>query len=418
MNPEEIQRELDSLPADQQRALADRIYKQAADKERAERSARAVEKSAARARGRLDTGAMVFFRSPAFRWSLASLLLFIAAEGALFHIGWYNQYLEPNSTAGQVEGHLSWLKRYPHATTPEVMVIGDSRIAEGFSARGAGQDTSLAFRFWNFGVGGSTPRTWYYMLRDGDPTRRRFAAIVITLDRYTDEDRWDSERDWSTDLSYLAGRLRWADCPEFVLSLRSTDLRTRFLTGCLFRGIPLRRDIQEFLRDIPARVKAAKDYRRDGMIYVDDYGGLPEDLRGLTADFVQRTMHFPPGLSELRKGTLRARVMPPPAPQTGDWPKYRSQWFGKILDLYKDSPTKIIFLELPRGPIPLPPSALPETFPAWVHARSNTVALPSATFRFLERTELYVDGLHLNKAGRPLFTQTLAQQVMAIAGAH
>jgi len=421
MNPEEIQRELDSLPADRQRALAERLRKQASEKDRLARLALMGKKSAARAQARQDAGSRIFFRSHAFRWSIASLVFFIAAEGALFHIGWYNQYLEPNSTAGEVEGHMSWLKRYPRGSTPEVMVIGDSRIAEGFSARGAGQDTNLQYRFWNFGIGGSTPRVWYYMLRDGDPTRGRFASIVIPLTRYSDEDRWDSERDWPTDISYLAGRLRWSDCPEFAFSLRSTSLRTAALSGCLFRGIPLRRDVQQFLLNIPARVKAAKDYRRNGMIYIDDYGGQPEDLRGLTADFAHRTVNLPPGLTELRKGTIRALVAPP-APQTGDWVVYRGQWFGKILDLYRDSPTKIIFLEVPRGPIP-PPGAHPETFPSWVkersmRARSRPVVLPSATFRYLERPELYVDGLHLNKAGRPLFTRTLAEKVMAVMGAH
>jgi hypothetical protein len=73
-----------------------------------------------------------------------------------------------------------------------------------------------------------------------------------------------------------------------------------------------------------------------------------------------------------------------------------------MLDLYKDSPTKVIFLELPRGPVPLPPTATPETFPAWAMARSHAAVLPSGTFRDLERTDLYFDGLHLNKIGRGL----------------
>jgi hypothetical protein len=256
------------------------------------------------------------------------------------------------------------------------------------------------------------------MLRDGDPTRRRFAAIVIPLDHYTSEDAWDNARDRLTDLSYLAGRLRWSDCAQFALSMHLPDFRIRALTGCVFRGVPLRRDVQEFITNMPARVKSAKEYRRDGMIYIDDYGGQPDDLRGLTADFVHRTLHFPPGLTEQRKSTIEAMLMPPPAPHTGEWVRYRNQWFGKILDLYNGSPTKIIFLELPRGPIPPPPTDSPKTFPAWAMAHSHAAVLPSGTFRDLERTDLYFDGLHLNKAGRGLFTEQLARQVMALIGSN
>jgi hypothetical protein len=122
MDPAEIQRELDSLAPARQRALAKRLRRKAAETERA------AERKA---------GSRVFFHSPALKWTIAALLLYLAVEGLLFHAGWYNQYLEPSSTAGQVEGHMSWLKRYPHGSTAEVMVIGDSRIAEGFSARAA-----------------------------------------------------------------------------------------------------------------------------------------------------------------------------------------------------------------------------------------------------------------------------------------
>lgn len=407
MEPDEIQRDLETLPPDQEHALAELLRKKAEETERAARA-----KTAAGVLARIDAGKRVFYRTPAFRWSIASLLLFVAVDGVLFHAGWYNQYLQPNSSAGQVEGHMSWLKRYPHGAMPEVMVIGDSRIAEGFSARGAAHKTGDKFHFWNFGIGGATPRAWYYMLRDGDPTRRRFAAIVIPLDRYTDQDRGDGEGNRVTDLNFLAGRLRFADCPEFALSMLPAEYKIRALSGCLFRGIPFRLDVEELLQHVRTRVRAAREFRRNGVIYVDDYGGHPENLLGLTADFEHRTIHFPAGVDEARKQTVQATVMSVAVPQTGNWVNYRDHWFGKILDLYNDSPTRIIFFELPRGPIPPPqPSGFPETFPAWVRARSKAVVIPSGTFYFLESPELYFDGLHLNKAGRGLFTESLADLV-------
>jgi hypothetical protein len=152
-----------------------------------------------------------FFKTRALAWTVASLLAFLLMEGAIFRLGWYNQYLEPDSSAGEVEGYLSWLKRYPHNGSPEVLVMGDSRIAEGFSARLAGRNVQQRLRFWNFGIGGTTPRIWYYMLRDADPTRRRFKVIVMALGEYADEDKWDSSEDRVLDLNYLIGRLRSLD---------------------------------------------------------------------------------------------------------------------------------------------------------------------------------------------------------------
>ena len=56
------------------------------------------------------------------------------AEAAIYRQGWYYRYLEPESAAASVELPLYWLKRFRPRQTPEVLVIGDSRMAEGFSA--------------------------------------------------------------------------------------------------------------------------------------------------------------------------------------------------------------------------------------------------------------------------------------------
>jgi hypothetical protein len=357
-----------------------------------------------------------FFRTHALTWTVLSLLAFLLVEAAVFRIGWYNQYLEPNSSAGEVEGYLSWLKRYPHGRTPEVLVMGDSRIAEGFSARLAGKIAQQRLRFWNFGIGGTTPRIWYYMLRDADPTSRRFKSIVIALGEYADEDKRDSSEDRVIDLNYLIGRLRLTDCPAFAASMKSADYKARALSGCLLKGTTLRRDVQELLHDRRDRVKRVKDYRRDGLFYVDDYPGLPDSLHGLTADFINRTIHFPAGVPAQRQGTVRDMVMAPLAPQTGELNRYRKLWLGKILDLYKDSPTRIIFLELPRAPIAKPESKYPPAFINWAVTQPRVTALPSSTFRDLEQPDLFFDGLHLNKNGRVLFSERLAANVSTALG--
>src|SRR4051794_38962520 len=46
----------------------------------------------------------------AILWSVAALFIFFAIDGLIFHSGWYMKYLEPNSSAGQVESQLFWLR--------------------------------------------------------------------------------------------------------------------------------------------------------------------------------------------------------------------------------------------------------------------------------------------------------------------
>jgi hypothetical protein len=407
MDFEQIQQAIETLSDQQQRALAKWLRAQAAARARARR-----------AREKREAAGREFFRTRALLWTIASLAAFLLIESAIFRLGWYNKYLEPDSSAGMVEDYLYWLKRSPHIGLPEVMLIGNSRVAEGFSQRDAGRLVENRIRFWNAGIGGTTPRVWYYFLRDADPTRRRFAAILIALDQYSDEDTWTSMSDWPIDLSFVIARLRPMDCLDFVRSMASRAVRDKTLSGCLLRGITLRRDAQAFLVNIPDRIKRSKDALVNGLAYLDGYAGMDEDLRGLSADFVRRTIQFPPGLDLARRNNISATVMPPAPPRTGEMSRYRELWLGRILDLYQGSPTHIVFVEMPRAPLPKPDSPQPALFLHHALARPRVSALPPGAFRDLERPEFFFDGYHLNKAGRAIFSRRIAETVPPLIGAR
>jgi hypothetical protein len=401
----EIRDAIGKLPAEQQDSLADWLRQLRAGRAREKRSLRAA-----------STDNRVFFKSPALVWTLISLMAFLIADGAIFRLGWYNKYLEPQSSAGMVESYLFWLKHTLPAKVPEVMVLGDSRIAEGFSSRDADRAAGNKIHFWNFGMGGTSPRIWYYVLRDADPTRRRFRAIAMELDHYSDQDEFDSRPNRLIDLNFIIGRLRLTDCPDFAASMVSREFKEKALAGCLFKGIPLRRDAQEFLRNISDRIKRSKDWRDKGLFYTTDYLGREENLNGLSADFAQRTLVYPPGIDEQRRSSIEAMVMPAVAPQTGETARYRELWLGRILDLYKDSPTRIIFFEVPRAPLPRPEDHVPA---AWLQSalkRPRVAALPQNTFRDLERPDAFFDGLHLNRVGRGIFSARIAETIPPLIG--
>jgi hypothetical protein len=351
-------------------------------------------------------------------WSVFAIAAFFLTDAAIFRSGWYLNYLEPNSTTGQLELHLFWLRHTAPGKVPEAAVIGDSRIAEGFSSRQAAAVIGDKLHFWNLGVAGTSPRAWYYMLRDGDPTHRRFRAIALGIDHYSDEDGTENVADRMTDLNYLIGRLRLTDCLDFARSFTSPELHQPVLTGCLFRAVTLRRDVQNLLSNRKERFAAAKDWRNNGHGYIDGYEGKPEDLTGLTADFEKRTLNFPPGTKDWQRSSALSTVLPAEVPQTGNLTAYRKLWLGRILDLYKDSPTRIIFLELPRAPLPTPDLKAPPRFLQSIMNRPRVIVLPKETFRDLEHPEVFADGLHLNHLGRPIFSVRLGQKMADTVGAN
>jgi hypothetical protein len=400
----EIQRAIEALPAESRASLLVWLQETAGA-----RPARFVRKSKPKAPVTLQRAVL---------WSVLSLLAFVAADSAIFRSGWYLNYLEPNSTTGQLEAQLFWLRHEKPKGIPEAAVLGDSRIAEGFSARKATAVSGDKIRFWNLGVSGSTPRAWYYLLRDGDPTHSRFKAIAFGIDHYSDQDGPENVANRITDLNYLIGRLRLVDCLDFARSFPSAELQRPVLTGCLFKGVTLRRDVQSLLANRKERFAAAKDWRNNGHGYIDGYGGKPEDLTGLTADFEKRTLNFPDGAKDWQKSTALATVFPSDAPQTGQLTEYRKLWLGRIVELYKDSPTQLIFLELPRAPFPTPDMKAPARFFDSIRNRPRITILPKETFRDLEHPEVFADGLHLNHVGRPIFSERLAQKMTELVGAN
>src|SRR4051812_47631123 len=101
MDLNEIRQAIETLPEDQQRALAKWLRGLPAQRKRRQREERARKARLAEQRE--------FFKTRVLLWTIGTLVLFLIAESAIFRLGWYNKYLEPDSSAGQVESYLFWL---------------------------------------------------------------------------------------------------------------------------------------------------------------------------------------------------------------------------------------------------------------------------------------------------------------------
>ncbi len=105
-------------------------------------------------------------------------------------------------------------------------------------------------------------------------------------------------------------------------------------------------------------------------------------------------------------------------PQTGRLARFQREWLGRIVDRYRTSRTKLIFVRLARGPIPRPDYLVKKLSSSIreLAGRPNVVLAPEHLFDALERPENFKDALHLNKDGVEKFSAGLADEVAHILG--
>jgi hypothetical protein len=341
---------------------------------------------------------------------------FVAVEGAVFRTGLYTRVLEPDSSVGFVLGLVDDEKLRPVTGPREVLVVGHSRM--GLRARAANEiEAETGYHFATIAMPGSTPRVWYYMLRDVDPTARRYAAILIGVDEYDDEDYEDlSNREM--DIRYVTPLLGWADVLPFAASY--PEWRTRWEAGraALFKGYAYRADFQDFLVHHKFRMKKIEVARRDDAArrYNEVWGSY--SVAGLSVDWDTRTIHYPEGSTESQKRVLVEVLMRETIEQTGLRGKYLRQWYGRIVERYRNSRTKIVFLRLPRGPVVRPILAPRKTAVVRELARSSSQVrlLPEHLFDLLEQPRFFGDPMHLNHPGSQEFSLMAARETARVLG--
>ena len=347
---------------------------------------------------------------------LCAAAAFVVVEGVVFRTGLYSHVLEPDSSTGLLQSILDDEKRRAVAGPREVLAIGHSRM--GFRARAANElEGETGYRFATIAMPGSTPRVWYYMLRDVDPTARRYAAILIGVDEYDDEDYEDlSNREM--DIRYVTPYLGWADVLPFAASCPEWPTRWLAARAALFKGYAYRADFQDFLAHHKDRTKKiAVSRREDGpRRYNQPWGSY--DVTGLSVDWKTRTIHFPEGSTELQKQIITEVLLRGTAEQTGLRGKYLRQWYGRIVERYRGSRTKIVFLRLPRGPVVPPMLVACKTAVARELAASNVQVrlLPEDAFDSLEQPRFFGDPMHLNHVGSQEFSRMAARETASLLG--
>ena len=334
--------------------------------------------------------------------------LFLAFDSALFRTRPYLRYLEPDSYAGRVMQVVSNLERRPRDASRDIAVLGDSRIAEGFSAKLA-REVAPEYAWINSSVPGTNPRVWYYLLREADPTASRFRAIVLAVDRYEDDDQGADPAAYVFDPRSIAPLLRWADAAQFVESFPIPS-RWEALRTAVLRGLAFKEDAQQFVANPADRIARAQFNRFRKEQIDDDYPGNPRSVAGVAIDRARRTVTVPAGFRDDERDAFALNLFHPPYLQDGSLARFRRLWLGRILERYRNSKTRLIFFRTPSSPWPQPP--LQHTSAVLDLAREYGVrALPEEPFRAIESPENFFDQVHPNAKGRAPLTRALVQEI-------
>jgi hypothetical protein len=340
---------------------------------------------------------------------LLGVAIFICVDGVVFHTGLYTSILAPDSYAGRMAAITRAEKNRASSGLKEVLVLGDSRMAEGFSPVVANKLGSLdGFKFVNLAEPASAVNIWDYMLREVDPTRRRYWAIVVPYGIGFEPNSADPLR-----ISMAAPLLRYGDCFNFASAFQRWSGRFRASTACILRGSAFQSDFVDFLEHPIARIRSVRQEPRR-LQARDVYKGRDYDIAGTFYDPETGQVTFPPRLTEAQRDAIRDSLVKPSQSETQDFLRMQRDGIQRILNRYSASSTEIVLTPVPRGPFAGLPGAsmtFHAAFPT-VTTQRTVFSLPEKTFDFLEKPEYYFDGYHLNSKGRQRFTETLVTELV------
>lgn len=345
---------------------------------------------------------------------LATLAGYIGVENLIFNTRWYPAILEPESSAGRIEMNIQHERNRPK-TGPQVLTIGNSRM--NLIPKYINLDPGIGYTFANIAVGGTSPRDWYYMLRDVDPGIRAYAAIAVPVENYEDPGSWELAV-WEPSPPRISVRLRWSDIPSFAGSFHAPALKVRAALGVALKGWAYRADFQDLLTGADrGPLRDERLARLQQFEFIPNYHMTAYNVAGVQIDWKARTVVVPPW----HQGTEKEAF------ETALFPSRRAarlsaiDWFGRICDLYRGSPTRIIFFRLPRGPYPAPDEyAPPRNDRSSIRAlarRPGVIVDDGNYFRELEDPDLFKDPVHFNLAGTIQFSKLFADHVRDLLGA-
>lgn len=352
--------------------------------------------------------------------ALAIGLAWFVFEALVYRSGAYFRIAEPDSNTGAVVTKLAVVENQYLPSARNILVFGDSRVGEGFSSpRAAGGDSGI--NFINVAVPGSTPRTWYYLLREIDRRGYRFDAVVVgTLYRDTGT---GLRANWSLDPAHASALLGLADAISFPATFESDPMRERARHAVLFPALAMRQDTLALLQAPRVRRDKIRKGRPGFLAAVRNYPGRAETMPALRFAADGRSVTDWGGATAEQRGKIEAHLSeltPRPEAVIGPNDAFLGRWLGAMAQVAHDRNAQFVVYPLPRGPYrdalgeepPLPASL------QTLQRMPGITVLPPGQLARLEAPEYFFDTLHANSAGREYTGDAIGAAVRALlAGA-
>lgn len=326
----------------------------------------------------------------------------------------YTDWLEPESTAGIIMLADSVVARQLDPTKKNILILGNSRIGEGVSAKIANatiKDTD--YHFVVLGLPGTTPRIWSYVLDKIDKNSNRFYAVYLMAENYNDTAE-ENYNDRDLDSSYLSGLLSLSNLSGYPSSFDDSKKVDKAIRSILFPISLLQKDMIQFIAHPKKRIKKVLLWRKDYFAWTYDYGGNEVSLPEL--DTIENAPTVLNQLSAAQKPGLEwyfgsVKYCNKTYPHSF---RYNSRWFGEIAQHYSASAVRVGAFMIPRGPYHNMmgcDTAIAGSFEA-LHKKGLLELVPNQISFDLERPANFFDHLHLNGVGRKAFSEKLASSIV------
>jgi hypothetical protein len=323
-------------------------------------------------------------------------------------------------------GILAWRSesemQQPALEGKTVALLGNSQVERGFSGSQFNADfAGSGVTVIRLDAPKTYEETWYYELKRVDPEQNKYRVVVLTLPDFTVEPFVElgtiPNYSNATLLAPLLGPRDWIDV---IAEYRNPGLRLRVAELAVFASHRYAFDLQDLALNWGERAKENAEKHSLGGTWRQDPPFIPgtwSDLQVKGNEVVCPSLYDHFDCLAVRDALQPLSVRDSSA-RTAINTAYEKKWLGKIFDLYRNSATQILIVQMPRGAGPIahrtPIEHAPDIRTLFPPQDNVTFADPELLAP-LETADLMHDHVHVSSVAVPLFTKLLGARMIEAA---